>query len=233
MLALNGSGAAAVGTAEPRGICEPARPHLLNTEIHSQTQLALEAVSLFYELATPTISLHHWLQSHGVDIATAILLAGPIAELPIIRYSMSRTFQLAEDDEPDAVPAVVHVVTGLDAETPIGLVAWCRDRWEDVFTYPAGLPALGIDQIDNPATYFAGKACRVHRSPLSWLASGCSGIAPLYTETLCDLLAALPERAGGYALAAESLAHGYALQTELQELPPQVRLVVPRRGIAA
>jgi hypothetical protein len=229
MLASKGVGLTTAETSrEPQHVCKPDQLRILHTE----TPAALQAVNLFYEMAMPSIELDRWLRAHGVDMALALQLAGPICELPIIRYSMSRTFQLAEHDEPGAVPAVIHVVTGTDAETPIGLVAWCRDRREEAFTYPAGLPALGIDQIDNPATYFAGKACRVHRSPLSWLVSGCAGIVPLDTEALCDLLASLPERSGGYALAAESLAHGYALQTELQE-PPQVRLVVPRRGIAA
>jgi hypothetical protein len=209
-------------------MCEPASPHILHTE----PSLALQAVRLFYEIAMPTIDLDCWLQSRGVDMATALLLAGPICELPIIRYSFTGQFQFAERDETGAVLAVVHVVTGADAVTPIGLVAWCRDRCEEIFTYPMGLPILGIDQIDNPASYYAGKALRVHRSPLAWLAAGCEGIVPLDTEALCDLLADLPERPGGYALAAESLAHGYALQTGLRE-PPHVRLVVPRPGKTA
>jgi hypothetical protein len=229
----NGSGAAAVRTAEPREICEPARPPILHTEHLPEFQsAALEGARLFYEIAMPTIDLDRWLRAHGVDLPTALLRAGPICECPIIRYSLSRTFQLAEDDEPGATPAVVHVVTGADAETPIGLVAWCRDRPADVFTYPMGLPALGLDQLDNPASYFGGRALHVHRAPLGWLAAGCVGIAPLDLDALGDLLAALPARHESYALAVESVEHGYALQTE-RPLPQHVRLVVPRRGAAA
>jgi hypothetical protein len=126
--------------------------------------------------------------------------------------------------------AVVHVVRGIDAITPIGLVAWCRDRLEEVFTYPAGLPALGLDQLDNPASYFAGNALRVHRSPLAWLRAGCRGIVPLDYGSLWLELKELP---GTHALSAESVEHGHALQAALDPLPRNIRLVVPRRKLAA
>jgi hypothetical protein len=226
MLARNGSGAAAVGTAGPQEMCEPASPHRLHTEIPCH----LEAVRLFYELAMPRLGVDQWLQASGVDMRAALLLAGPICELPIIRYAALRSFQLGEENEPLAVPAMVHVVTGGDAETPIGLVAWRRERPDDVLTYPAGLPALGLDQLDNPASYFGGSALPVHRTPLRWLARGCRGIVPL---DLNALWAVLDARRESYALAAESIEHGHALRAGLQPLPPGVRIVVPHRETAA
>jgi hypothetical protein len=93
--------------------------------------------------------------------------------------------------------------------------------------------ALGLDQIDNPATYFAGSALRVHRNPLDWLSAGCQGIAPIDNNALWSALDALSERSGSYALAAEKVEHGHALKAGLQPLPPHVRVVAPRRGIAA
>jgi hypothetical protein len=157
----------------------------------------------------------------------ALALAGPICECPIIPFG--RAFQLAEKDEPGAEVGVVHVVTGADAETPIGLVAWRRGRPEEVLTYPAvGLPALGIDQLDNPASYFAGRALRVHRSPLGWLSAGCCGILPLDYDALWSHFIDLPERPDGRALVVEDLQHGDELVAGLNPLPPGIRLLVPR-----
>jgi hypothetical protein len=226
MPALNGSGPLAARPArEPRETCEPARPHGLHTEIPCH----LEAVRFFYEIAMPRVGVDQWLQANGVDMKTALLLAG-ICELPIIRHASIRSFQLAEEDESLAVPAMAHVVTGEDAETPIGLVAWCRERPDDILTYPTGLPALGLDQLDNPASYFGGKALPIHRTPLRWLADGCRGIVPLDLDALWAVLDARRESC---ALAADSIEHGHALRAGLQPLPPHVRLVTPRRGIAA
>jgi hypothetical protein len=226
MSVSNGSGAQPSTQLQPRGMCEPASPHSLHTEIPCH----LEAVRLFYELAMPRVAVDQWLQANSVDMKTALLLAGPICELPIIRRPAIKSFQLAEQDEPMAVPAMVHVVTGADAETPIGLVAWRRERPEDVLTYPAGLPALGLDQLDNPASYFGGRALPIHQTPLRWLASGCRGIVPLDLDALWAILDARRE---SYALAAESIEHGHALRAGLQPLPPAVRIVVPRREMAA
>jgi hypothetical protein len=222
----NGSGAAAVRTAGPREISEPASSRDLHTEIPRH----LEAVRLFYEIAMPRVGVDQWLQANGVDMKMALLLAGPICEQPIIRRPSIRSFQLAEEDEPLAVPAMVHVVNDDDAETPIGLVAWRRERPDDVMTYPPGLPALGLDQLDNPASYFGGAALPIHRTPLRWLASGCRGIVPLDLDGLWEVLDARRE---SYALAAESIEHGHALRAGLQPLPRGVRVVVPRRDTAA
>jgi hypothetical protein len=181
---------------------------------------------LFYELAMASIDVDHWLRARGVNMEIALAVAGPIYECPIIPFGTA--FQFGEKDERGAVSAVVHVVTGADAETPIGLVAWRRDRPEQVLTYPAGgLPALGIDQIDNPASYFGGKPLKVHRSPLGWLSAGCCGIVPLDLQALWWALIDLPERRDGYPLAAEDLQHADELVASLNPLPTRIRLLVP------
>jgi hypothetical protein len=158
-----------------------------------------EAVAWFYEIASPDIELHRFLRARGVDMATALQLAGPVCECPIIRFPMTREFQFGKHDESGTVLAVVHVVSAADAKTPLGLVAWCRDRPDDVYHSP-GMAALGIDQLDNPASFFGGKALQVHRTPLGWLAAGCQGIVPLDPESLWIVMGALPERRGGYDL---------------------------------
>jgi hypothetical protein len=184
---------------------------------------------LFYEIAMPSFDVDRSLRARGVEMEIALLLAGPICECPII--PLGSMFQLAEKDERGAAAAVVHVVTGADAETPIGLVAWRRDWPEEIFTYPTGLPALGINQIDDPATYFGGRPCPVHRTPLGWLKARCRGIAPLDFDALWLALADLPERPGGYALAVEDLEHGDDLMAELNPLPPGVQLCIPSEAL--
>jgi hypothetical protein len=66
--------------------------------------------------------------------------APPICEWSIVRLPMTRGFQLVEADEPRAVPAMVCLVTGDDAETPIGLCAWCLDQPEDI--YNIAIPSI-------------------------------------------------------------------------------------------
>lgn len=36
---------------------------------------------------------------------------------------------------------------------------------------------LGVGEVGNPATYWAGQPCRLLRTPLQWLASGIEGCA--------------------------------------------------------
>jgi hypothetical protein len=199
-----------------------------------QDDLAREAVHIFcafYEWALPD---DRWLQ--GADRQ----LAPPTCECPIVRFPMTREFQFANHDEPGSVPAVCHVVTGADAETPIGVCAWCLDQPADVYRYPADIRALGLDQLDNPASYFDGlppaprKPLQVHRTPLGWLAAGCHGIVPLDLDALWRTLYELPECAGGYSLAAEDLDHAEALENALDPLPEHVHILVPLpRGSAA
>jgi hypothetical protein len=49
-------------------------------------------------------------------------------------------------------------------------------------------------------------------------------------NALWGVLDALPGRRESYALAAESVEHGHALRAGLQPVPPNVRVVVPRRS---
>lgn len=185
----------------------------------------LEALRIFcgaYEWALPDAG---WLP--GVYPT----LAPPSCECSIIRYPMTRGFCFAELDEPGAVRAVVHVVHGADAETPIGLAAWCLDRPDEIFWYPDDLPCLGLDQLGNPASYFRGKALPVHRTPLGWLKAGCHGIVALDNDVLWEALRAPPEHDGDYCLLVEDIAHGKELRDDaLCPLPTHVQLRVRPRG---
>jgi hypothetical protein len=167
-------------------------------------------------------------------MAVALSLAGPICAFWILQHPANRQFQFAHPDEPGAVRAIVHVVTADDAESPSGLIAWRPKLPEDFYTFPSGgLPALGIDQLDNPASYFGGRPLPVHRTPLGWLANGCRGIVPLDSNSLWFRLNSLPERTNGWPLAVEDIDHGDAISADLNPLPLKVRLYIPDRRAAA
>jgi hypothetical protein len=182
----------------------------------------LEALRLFadfYEHAYPDTL---WLRTASPQ------LAPPTCECPIVRFPLSRGFQFARYDEPGVVLAMVHVVTASDAETSIGLAAWCLDQPQTIYRYPNDLPCLGLDQLDNPASYFAGKALPVHRTARAWLLAGCHGIVPLDTDVLWEVLRSPPEWSDGcYRLLVEDIDHGRELRDHLLcPLPPSVQLRV-------
>jgi hypothetical protein len=126
----------------------------------------------------------------------------------------------------------VHVAVGEDAETPIDLVAWTRERPDRILRCLGAARAIGIDQLFNPASYFAGRPLRVHRSALAWLAAGCDGVVPLDWVAIRNRLDLFPLELDDCRLAAESLAHGRALRAALGPLPARVRIVVPRAEAA-
>jgi hypothetical protein len=189
--------------------------------------LALE----FNMRSEPQPELAGWLKSHGVDVPRALNLVGPIVEHDVIVFPRAM-FDFAAPGSENSVRAVVHLAVGADAETPIDLVAWTRERPNRILRCLAVAPAIGIDQLLNPASYFAGRPLRVHRSALAWLASGCDGVVPLDRAAMRNRLDFLALELDGCRLAAESLEHGRALRTELAPLPARVRIVVPRMEAA-
>src|ERR1700730_14540404 len=180
----------------------------------------------FNARSEPQLELAHWLQSRGVDVPHALNMVGPITEhdgvvFPRVMFDFARRGA-------DAVRAIVHVVLGEDAETPIDLVAWTRERPDRMLRCLGLAQAIGIDQLFNPTSYFAGRVLRMHRSALSWLIAGCDGVVPLDCAGMRSHLDSLPLEFGDCRLAAESLAHGRVLRRALAPLPARVRILVPR-----
>ena len=196
-------------------IASPTAP----VEIRDPVIEALRLFADFYEHAYPD---PRWLEN------VIPHLAPPTCECPIVRFPFSRGFQFARYDEPGVALAVVHVVTASDAETSIGLAAWCPDRPEGLYRYPLDLPCLGLDQLDNPASYFAGSALPVFRTARAWLIAGCHGIVPLDTDALWEKLRVPPDWDDGcYRLLVEDIEHGRELRDQLLcPLPPSVQLRV-------
>lgn len=190
------------------------------------------ALALEFNLRSdPQLELAKWLEREGVDVPQALNLAGPIAEHDIVVFPRAM-FDFAAPGSANSVRAVVHLAVGEDAETPIDLVAWTRERPDRILRCLGVAPAIGIDQLVNPASYFAGRPLRVHRSALAWLASGCDGVVPLDCAAIRNRLEFLPLELDGCRLAAESLKHGRTLRDALKPLPARVRILVPRAEAA-
>lgn len=187
------------------------------------TTLALE----FNRRSEPQIELARWLESEGVDVPHAMNFVGPIVEHDIVVFPRAM-FDFAAPRSTVSVRAVVHVALGEDAETPIDLVAWTREEPAKIFRCLGVTHAIGIDQLSNPASYFASRPLRVHRSVLAWFAAGCDGIVPLDCAAIRNHLDFLPTVLDDLRLAAESLKHGRALRDALAPLPARVRILVPR-----
>jgi hypothetical protein len=189
--------------------------------------LALE----FNARSEPQVEFASWLQSKGVDVPHVLNLVGPIVERDIVLFP-GAMFDFAASGSANSVRAVVHVAVGEDAKTPIDLVAWTREQPDKIFRCLGAAEAIGIDQLFNPASYFAGQPVRVHRSALAWLACDCRGVVPLDCAAIRSRLDHLPVALDDCRLAADSLTHGRALRAALTPLPARVRILVPRAEAA-
>lgn len=180
----------------------------------------------FNLISQPDLDTARWLRAQGVNVAQALNIAGPFVEHGIAVFDR-RAFAFAMPDDPLAIQAIVHVVRGDDAETPVDLIAWTRDRPELTLRCLGTGVALGVDQICNPSCYFFGAPLQIHRSPLGWLRSGCRGIVVLDDDGVLDRLGRLPARREPYRLLAEDLDHARELRRFLAPLRPTIRLFVP------
>jgi hypothetical protein len=189
--------------------------------------LALE----FNLRSEPQLELARWLESQAVDVPQVLNFVGPIVEHDIVVFP-NTMFDFAAPGSADSIRAVVHVAVGEDAETPIDLVAWTRERPDRIFRCLGVARAIGINQLFDPASYFAGRPLRVYRSALAWLAAGCDGVVPLDCAAIRHHLDLLPAELDDCRLAAESLTHGRALRDALAPLPARVRILVPRAEAA-
>jgi hypothetical protein len=76
----------------------------------------------------------------------------------------------------------------------LDLVAWPVNLPEAFATLSGAADGLGIEAADNPATFFAGKALRLHRTPLGWLRSVCTGSVILNPQCAVGWLGDAPGR---------------------------------------
>jgi hypothetical protein len=108
-----------------------------------------------------------WLISQSVP--DAAMLETPCLRAGRVRFLDGDTFEFADDGDRALVFRVLECGTQCD------LVAWSHKQ-KKLTTWRGVAFALGQDQIFNPATYFAGGALHVHRTPLDWLKADRYGI---------------------------------------------------------
>jgi hypothetical protein len=180
-------------------------------------------------LCAPTddwASLSEYARANHLDLgrlASEHLLALRILN---VRWFAGPRFEFADEY---ASPAVVMEVFEADGETVADLVAWQLQRPEKFGTALGRAEALGIGQVDNPATYHAGAPLLVHRTPLGWLQHGCRGTVILNPMSAPRWLGACPGQ-----IAAEDVEHGRELARLLHPYFPPARILVPQlRGAAA
>lgn len=204
---------------------------------------ALTAAAEFIERSEPNVLLDRWLASCGVDVAHAWNAAGPICAhniTPWPRWIFNFSALEAEDetftegepvDRADRLRAVVHIAWDVDDETPVDLIAWQPQQPAGIFRHLGEAVMLGASQLSNPASYFAGEPLPVHRTALDWLVAGCRGVVILDPKEFLVRLSALPERPGGYALAAADLPHAKLLRASIGSVD-RVQVLVPLEDAA-
>ena len=126
-----------------------------------------------YERADPTAQWLAYIKAERIDARDCCPHCGLLAVTPCAFFS-SR-FDFAAPDEADAEPAAVIECLGDDGATIIDLCAWpLADPTRFAIMFGTAF-ALGIERVDNPATYFAGQHLQLYRTPLRWLQAGCDG----------------------------------------------------------
>lgn len=118
----------------------------------------------------PTDDLIRWLIDQGIS-DKAMVSPYPIGGAKV-RFDRG-TFDLDESGE----RALTFRAT--DCGEVIDLIAW-QPRTGQLASWHGQAFCLGdVEDIFNPATYFAGDALRVHETPLQWLLAGREGIVIL------------------------------------------------------
>ena len=172
---------------------------------------------------------HQWwldyIREQRLDVPTVSRFAGLIAVTACVFYDHGR-FDFTYPKEREAEPAAVIEALGVDAATPVDLIAWplhAPDRFASLF---GDALLLGIDRVGNAASYFGGQPLQLYRTPLAWLQAGCRGSVIIDPHGAPLVLRGALGRVAG-----EDIDHARAIQ-KLTELPPQ-RVLAPLRRRAA
>ena len=114
-----------------------------------------------------------------------------------------------------------------DGETTVDLMAWPLDK-PDQFACALGrADGLGLWQVRNPATYFAGRPLQVWRTPLAWLQASCLGAVVFDTSSARSWLSAAPG-----LIAGQDIAHARGLARLLHPFVEPTRILAPLREAA-
>lgn len=145
-----------------------------------------------------------------------------------VRYHDDRTFDLFDEDETGGVLSAIVEVHGADVVTVEDLCAWPLHRQDKFATALDRADALGAWQVQNPATYSAGQALRIHRTPESWLRSHCRGVVILSPATAPYWLASAPG-----PIATEDVSHAREVARLLHPYFDTSKIIAPERRVAA
>jgi hypothetical protein len=163
-----------------------------------------------------------YVTTNAIDIIHAYKFCGIIAVTRVEFLGRGR-FEFSGDGE---LAAVVECLD-YDAETPIDLCAWSVAEPSRFATLLGSADALGIDQVENPATFFLGQHLQLRRTPLKWLQAGCTGAVILRPETAPRWLGAAPGRIAG-----EDLAHARQIARLVYPIVLPEKILAPLRGAA-
>jgi hypothetical protein len=128
------------------------------------------------------------------------------------------------DADPDGSGHVAILVCAFP-DDPVDIAVW-QPRTARLGSYFGRAFALGQDQIDSAATYFAEGGLLVHRSPLDWLRAGRKGIVIMRPEWAAERLRNVPR------LIAADVGHGRELRRLLTPKIPEIFVPVREREAA-
>ncbi|RUT28499.1 hypothetical protein EMQ25_16080 [Arsenicitalea aurantiaca] len=171
-----------------------------------------------YELAWANPTYLAYVHQHRLDPGALAAFAGATATLSVVDCGNGRFDWEAPGDRLD-----VFVCEALDAdgEATLDLVAWPLNRPSHVLTMFGRAPLLGLWEAMNPATYFMGKSLVMHRTPLDWLKSGCSGAVILNSRLAARLFLDIEG-----SIAARDQAHARELVQIARSVVDERRIVV-------
>jgi hypothetical protein len=152
-----------------------------------------------------------WLLDQGVS-EQSMLSPWPIGGARV-RFFDTGTFDAAAD----GIPAVTFRAGHLGAE-PDDLIAW-SPRSGKIGSWRGTAAFLGDpEQIDNPATYFAGGKLTIHTSPLQWLKANREGLVIVRPELAYVYLRNVP------SVFIEDISLARNFKTWVQPPKPTVRI---------
>lgn len=179
----------------------------------------------FYERAEQQLGSPDWCRFErelGVDHRVLYANAGMVTVLPI-RLHRDRRFTF---DDAGRLGVVLECLAE-DGQTPLDLCAWPLDRPDAFVTALHRAEGLGVEQVTNPATWAFGGALMVHRTPLSWLRSGCRGVVPLDERSAPAWLGRAPG-----CLVVDDVEHGAVVSRMVGRAVARSKILAPVRRAA-
>jgi len=182
----------------------------------------LEARAEFYARAQTTQAYVRYVRAHGIDPWMVMPYAGATGIVSIVDCGNGQFDFEPHLQCPDpAFEAFVCEALDADGETAIDLVAWPANRSDRILTMFGRAPAVGLWEAENPASYVMGKSLPMRRTPLEWLAAGCSGAAIINNRLAARWLLDLPG-----PVAARDQVHARQLHQLKQSLVDGIKVAV-------